>query len=127
MSIALPTSAHDLRERSRDEKESSVNEPERRQPTVSGRERAALPERDDDANFRALMVQARHVTGRSYETTLYDHMQAYRLLWRHLETTGHLARVHAGAPARLAAGSLSAAEAADLRLFLALYARVHGK
>ncbi len=103
-----------------------MTEQERWQPTVHARERAALPERDDDANFRALLAQARHITRRSYETTLYDHMQAFRLLWRHLDATGHLAYVHDGARARLASGALTAAEAADLRLFLTVYATVRG-
>jgi hypothetical protein len=106
--------------------ETGVTEHEHRPVTVSARERAALAGRDDCANFRALIVQARHITERSYETTLYDHMQAFRLLWRHLDDTGHLAHVHDGAQGHLASGALTAGEAAGLRLFLTLYARVHG-
>lgn len=103
-----------------------VTEQEWQPPTVCARERAALAARDDDANFRALLAHARHIAGRTYETTLYDHMQAFRLLWKHLETVGHLQRVREEAPKLLASGALPAAEAADLRLFLTVHARVRG-
>lgn len=118
--LACQTAAHQRRG------ETGVTECEHRLLTVCARERAALAQRDDDANFRALIVQARHITERSYETTLYDHMQAFRLLWRHLDDTGHLTHVHDGAQGHLASGALTAGEAADLRLFLTLYARVRG-
>ncbi|MCF6521759.1 hypothetical protein [Streptomyces sp. JJ36] len=103
-----------------------MTEQDGREPTVYARHRAELPERDDDATFRALLAQARHITGRTYETTLYDHMQAFRLLWRHLESTGYLQRVHDGAREQLDSGTLTAAEAADLELFLTVYTTVHG-
>jgi hypothetical protein len=103
-----------------------VSEQDWQPPTVYARERAALPQRDDDANFRALLAQARHLADRTYETTLYDHMQAYRLLWHHLESVGHLQRVSEEAPKLLASGILPAAEAADLRRFLTIHGRVHG-
>lgn len=103
-----------------------MSDQERQPPTVCARERAAMGDRDDDANFRALLAQARHITGRTYETTLYDHMQAFRLLWRHLESVGHLQRVREEGPELLASGTLPTAEAADLLLFLTVHARVGG-
>lgn len=103
-----------------------MTEQAKQKPTVFARQRAALPERDDEENFQALLAQARHIKGRSYETTLYDHMQAFRLLWRHLAETGHLQRVHDGAEARLEHGDLTPAEASDLLLFLTVYATVRG-
>ncbi|KPC79197.1 hypothetical protein [Streptomyces sp. NRRL S-4] len=63
-------------------------------------------------------VQTRHVTSRSYETTLYDHQQAFRLLWRHLEHTGYLSRVRREAGERLGTEGLGVRERADLVLFL---------
>ncbi|MET8407402.1 hypothetical protein ABZV34_04710 [Streptomyces sp. NPDC005195] len=70
--------------------------------TVYHRHLAQLLKRDAGENFRALLVQARHITGTSYETNLYDHQQAFRLLWRHLERSGHLRRAHRDAHTRLA-------------------------
>ncbi|UXY23054.1 hypothetical protein N8I84_33400 [Streptomyces cynarae] len=84
-----------------------------------------LTERDDGENFRALLVQARHITKASYETSLYDHQQAFRLLWRHLERSGHLRLAHREVRARLASGQASPDERADLELFLTVYAQVH--
>jgi hypothetical protein len=81
---------------------------------------------DDDADFRALLAHARHITSRVYETTLYDHMQAFRHLWRRLESTGHLRRMREAAPELLASGTLTAAEVADLELFLTVHAAVRG-
>jgi hypothetical protein len=92
--------------------------------TVYHRHLARLLERDDRENFRALLGQARHITSASYETTLYDHQQAFRLLWRHLERSGHLRRAHHEVRRRLAAGP-SPGERADLELFLTVYAQVH--
>lgn len=83
-------------------------------------------EQDDDTDFRALLTHARHITSRVYETTLYDHMQAFRHLWRHLESTGHLRRMREAAPELLASGTLSSAEVADLELFLTVHAAVRG-
>lgn len=103
-----------------------MHEHDRRAPTVAARHRAELLERDDAANFTALLAQARHLTNRTYETTLYDHMQAFRLLWHHLESAGHLRRVHEEAQTRLGSGELPAAEASDLKLFLTVYATVRG-
>lgn len=79
---------------------------------------------DDRQNFQALMVQARHITTRSYETSLYDHQQTFRLLWHHLEHTGHLRRAHHDARDRIATGRVTAEEAEELELFLTLYARI---
>ncbi|MET8331098.1 hypothetical protein [Streptomyces sp. NPDC005181] len=79
---------------------------------------------DDRENFQALMVQARHITTRSYETSLYDHQQTFRLLWHHLEHTGHLRRAHHDARDRLATGQVTGEEAEKLELFLTLYARI---
>ncbi|MET7763206.1 hypothetical protein [Streptomyces sp. NPDC005336] len=92
--------------------------------TVYYRHLAAILGRSDDDNFDALMEQAEHVTGRSYETTLQDHQQTFRLLWQHLERSGYLRRIHREAPARLTAGDVSPAEAARLELFLTVYAGV---
>jgi hypothetical protein len=93
--------------------------------TVYHRHLAQLLKRDDEENFRALLVQARHITGTSYETTPYDHQQAFRLLWHHLERSGHLHRAHRDAHARLASGHAAPDERADLELFLTIYGRVH--
>jgi hypothetical protein len=93
--------------------------------TVYHRHLAQLLKRDAGENFRALLVQARHITGTSYETTLYDHQQAFRLLWRHLERSGYLRRAHRDAHARLASGHAAPDERADLELFLTVYSQVH--
>ncbi|MFD8765415.1 hypothetical protein ACFV03_41790, partial [Streptomyces mirabilis] len=74
--------------------------------TVYYRHLAAMLRRSDDDNFDALMDQADHVTRRSYETTLQDHQQTFRLLWRHLERSGYLQRIHREARARLTAGNV---------------------
>ncbi|MEU8624433.1 hypothetical protein [Streptomyces sp. NPDC048669] len=78
----------------------------------------------DEEAFEALMVQARHVITRSYETSLYDHQQTFRLLWHHLDQVGHLHRVNQAAPGRLASGRVSSEETTELELFLTLYARI---
>lgn len=78
----------------------------------------------DTETFRALMVQARRITSRSYETSLYDHQQTFRLLWHHLEHVGHLRGVNQEARIRLASGRASAEESEELELFLTLYARI---
>jgi hypothetical protein len=124
--ITPPAGAGTSGEHSRDESEHGPSEQEQPYPTVYARERAQLLERDDEANFRALLTQARHITERTYETTLYDHMQAFRLLWRHLESVGHLQRVREAAPELLASATLTVAEAADLQRFLTVYAAVRG-
>ncbi|MFI1422951.1 hypothetical protein ACH4VX_34350 [Streptomyces sp. NPDC020731] len=93
--------------------------------TVYHRHLAQLPERDSEEDFRALLVRARHVTGTSYETIPYDHQQAVRLLWSHLERSGHLRRAHRAAHARLASGRATPDERAELELFLTVYGRVH--
>ncbi|MEU1530387.1 hypothetical protein [Streptomyces fagopyri] len=93
--------------------------------TVYHRHLAQLLKRDTGENFRALLVQARHITGTSYETNLYDHQQAFRLLWRHLERSGHLRRAHRDADTRLASGHATPDERADLELFLTVYGQVH--
>jgi hypothetical protein len=93
--------------------------------TVYHRHLAQLLKRDVGENFRALLVQARHITGTSYETNLYDHQQVFRLLWRHLERSGHLHRAHRDAHARLASGHATPDERADLELFLTVYGQVH--
>ncbi|MER5184122.1 hypothetical protein ABT009_38310 [Streptomyces sp. NPDC002896] len=95
--------------------------------TVYQRHLAQLSSRDDQANFRALMDQIRRITRRSYETDLYDHQQTFRLLWHHLERTGHLRHVHSEARARLASGRVAPAERAELELFLTVYQQVRGK
>ncbi|MFB7442854.1 hypothetical protein ACFC01_31875 [Streptomyces mirabilis] len=95
------------------------------EPTVYHRHLGQLLKRDAGENFRTLLVQARHITGTSYETTLYDHQQAFRLLWRHLERSGHLRRAHRDADARLASGHAAPDERADLELFLTVYGQVH--
>lgn len=92
---------------------------------VHDRHLVGLGERGDHHTFRAMMVQARHVTSCSYETTLYDHQQTFRLLWRHLERTGYLHRVQREAGERLGSGHLSAGERADLELFLTINDGVH--
>ncbi|MEV6289767.1 hypothetical protein AB0M41_04820 [Streptomyces sp. NPDC051896] len=92
--------------------------------TVYRRHLARLLKRDDRENFRALLVQARHITTASYETTLYDHQQTFRLLWRHLERSGHLGLAHREVRARLASGKASPDVRADLELFLTVYAQV---
>ncbi len=86
---------------------------------------AQVLKRDDRENFQALLVQARHITSASYETTLYDHQQTFRLLWRHLERSGRLNRAHHEVRARLASGKASPDERAELELFLTVYAQVH--
>ncbi|MEV7810303.1 hypothetical protein AB0P05_06140 [Streptomyces flaveolus] len=93
--------------------------------TVYYRHVAAMLRRSDDDNFDALMDQADHVTRRSYETTLQDRQQTFRLLWRHLERSGYLRRIHREARARLIAGDVSPAEGVRLELFLTVYAGVH--
>lgn len=93
--------------------------------TVYYRHLAVLLRRGDDDNFGALMEQAEHITKRSYETTLRDHQQTFRLLWRHLERSGYLRRAYREARARLARGEMPLAEAARLKLFLTVYAGVH--
>lgn len=92
--------------------------------TVYYRHLAAMLKRSDDENFRALLDQAHRVSHGEYETSLYDHQQAFRLLWHHLERTGHLRRAHREARARLAGGRATADEAANLELFLSVYAGV---
>ncbi|MER5531172.1 hypothetical protein ABT075_42445 [Streptomyces sp. NPDC002677] len=92
--------------------------------TVYYRHLAAILRRSDDDNFDALMDQADHVTRRSYETTLQDHQQTFRLLWQHLERSGYLRRIHREARARLTAGDVPPAEGARLELFLTVYAGV---
>ncbi|MFG2560333.1 hypothetical protein [Streptomyces sp. NPDC048496] len=79
---------------------------------------------NDRESFQALMAQARHITTRSYETSLYDHQQTFRLLWHHLEHTGHLRRAHHDARDSLATGQVTGEEAEKLELFLTLYARI---
>jgi hypothetical protein len=93
--------------------------------TVYQHHLAQLLKRDAGENFRALLVQARHIAGTSYETTLYDHQQAFRLLWRHLERSGYLRRAHRDAHTRLASGHTTPDERADLELFLTVYGQVH--
>ncbi|WP_322986057.1 hypothetical protein [Streptomyces sp. S584] len=92
---------------------------------VHDRHQAEFSTGDDVLNFQAMVVQARHVTSCSYETTLYDHQQAFRLLWRHLERTGYLRRVRHGADNRLRSDDLTARERADLDLLLTIYDGVH--
>lgn len=70
------------------------------------------------------MVQIRHITTRSYETSLYDHQQTFRLLWHHLDQAGHLTRARRDAELRLASGCAGAEETAELELFLTLHARI---
>lgn len=93
--------------------------------TVYDRHLAYLLQRDAGENFQALLVQARHIAGTSYETTLYDHQQAFRLLWRHLERSGYLRSAHRDARARLASGHPGPDERAALELFLTVYNQVH--
>ncbi|MFD7475182.1 hypothetical protein ACFV8Z_24245 [Streptomyces sp. NPDC059837] len=93
--------------------------------TVYQHHLAQLLKRDAGENFRALLVQARHIAGTSYETTLYGHQQAFRLLWRHLERSGYLRRAHRDAHTRLASGHTTPDERADLELFLTVYGQVH--
>ncbi|MER7722962.1 hypothetical protein [Streptomyces sp. NPDC096323] len=78
----------------------------------------------DRETFRALMAQARHIVNRSYETSLYDHQQTFRLLWHHLDHVGHLSRMSQDARSRLASGRASAEESEELELFLTLYRRI---
>lgn len=78
----------------------------------------------DRENFRALMAQARHITNLSYETSLYDHQQTFRLLWHHLDHVGHLSRMSQEARSRLASGHASAEESEELEFFLTLYRRI---
>ncbi|MFC9096939.1 hypothetical protein [Streptomyces sp. NPDC057072] len=92
--------------------------------TIYHRHLAALLRRSDDENFRALLEQARRVTQGAYETSLYDHQQAFRLLWHHLDRTGYLRQAHRDAHTRLASGRTAPDEAADLELFLTVYAQV---
>jgi hypothetical protein len=100
-------------------------EADRWETPVHDRHLAELGTRDDQQTFQAMTAQARHVTSGSYETTLYDHQQAFRLLWRHLERTGYLQRVQREAGERLGQGHLSARERADLDLFLTINDGVH--
>lgn len=104
--------------------ENHLTETDEPEPTVYQRHLTRLLKRDDRENFRALLVQARHITTASYETTLYDHQQTFRLLWRHLERSGHLGLAHREVRARLASGKASPDERADLELFLTVYAQV---
>ncbi|WP_351232193.1 hypothetical protein [Streptomyces sp. NPDC002133] len=92
--------------------------------TVYYRYLASLLERSDDDNFRALLKEARRVSKGEYETSLYDHQQAFRLLWHHLDHRGYLHRAHRDARTRLASGRAAPDEAADLELFLTIYAGV---
>ncbi|WP_330460741.1 hypothetical protein OIB37_30010 [Streptomyces sp. NBC_00820] len=95
------------------------------QLTFYYRHLAALPQRGDDDNFRALLDEARHVHGGARASSLYDHQQSFRLLWRHLDRSGYLRQARHAARARLASGSATPDEAADLELFLTVYAQVH--
>ena len=99
---------------------SAPAEADRWETPVHDRHLAELGRRDDRQTFQAMMAQARHVTSGSYETTLYDHQQAFRLLWRHLERTGYLHCIQREAGERLGQGRLSARERADLDLFLTI-------
>ncbi|MEU1667100.1 hypothetical protein ABZ547_26560 [Streptomyces sparsogenes] len=101
-----------------------MNENGEHELTVYYQHLAELLKRSDDENFQALLAQARHITGRSYETTLYDHQQTFRLLWHHLERTGHLRCAHREIRARLDSGQATPAEVAELELFLSVYAGV---
>ncbi|PBC93627.1 hypothetical protein BX281_1460 [Streptomyces sp. Ag82_O1-15] len=92
--------------------------------TVYYRHLAALLKRSDDENFRALLEQARRVSRGEYETGLYDHQQAFRLLWRHLDRSNYLRQAHYDAHTRLACGRAAPGEAADLELFLTVHAQV---
>ncbi|MCX5400818.1 hypothetical protein [Streptomyces sp. NBC_00102] len=78
----------------------------------------------DRTAFEALLIQIRHITTRSYETSLYDHQQTFRLLWHHLDHVGHLRHAHRDVVLRLASGRTGAEETAELELFLALHARI---
>ena len=101
-----------------------MNSTDEQELRVYHRHVADMLNRSDEDNFQAVMEQARHIAERSYETTLYDHQQTFRLLWHHLERTGHLRRVHREARAHVASGRPTPAEAAQLELFLTVYARV---
>ncbi|MFF4148163.1 hypothetical protein ACFY0A_44585 [Streptomyces sp. NPDC001698] len=92
--------------------------------TVYHRHLAALLKRSDHENFRALLEQARRVSRGEYETGLYDHQQAFRLLWHHLDRGTYLRQVHHDARTRLASKRAAPDEAADLELFLTVYAQV---
>ncbi|MFF3877168.1 hypothetical protein [Streptomyces sp. NPDC001978] len=92
--------------------------------TVYYRHLAALLNRSDDDNFRALLEQARRVSRGEYETGLYDHQQAFRLLWHHLDRSGYLRQAHHDAHTRLASTRTAPDEAADLELFLTVYTQV---
>ncbi|MDX3098034.1 hypothetical protein PV417_26410 [Streptomyces sp. ME19-03-3] len=94
------------------------------QLTVYHRHLSALAQRGDDENFRALLDQARRVSLGTYETGLYDHQQAFRLLWHHLDESGYLHQAHRDARARLDSGRAAPDEAAELQLFLTVYAHV---
>ncbi|WUD72069.1 hypothetical protein OG937_10350 [Streptomyces sp. NBC_00510] len=85
---------------------------------------AALLQRSDEENFRALLEQARRVSRGEYETGLYDHQQAFRLLWHHLDRSGYLRQAHRDARTRLATGRATPDEAAELELFFTVYAQV---
>lgn len=85
---------------------------------------AALLQRSDEENFRALLEQARRVSRGQYETSLYDHQQAFRLLWHHLDRSGYLRQAHRDARTRLASERAAPDEAAELELFLSVYAGV---
>ncbi|MFF3948010.1 hypothetical protein ACFYYN_24690 [Streptomyces sp. NPDC001902] len=86
---------------------------------------AALLQRSNEENFRALLEQARRVSRGEYETGLYDHQQAFRLLWHHLDRSGYLRRAHRDARARLTSGHVAPDERADLDLFLTIYGQAH--
>ncbi|MEU6654937.1 hypothetical protein ABZ904_37370 [Streptomyces sp. NPDC046900] len=92
--------------------------------TVYYRHLAALLKRSNDDNFRALLEQARRVVRGEYETGLYDHQQAFRLLWHHLDRNGYLRQAHRDTHTRLASGRTAPNETADLELFLTVYAQV---
>ncbi|MGW2799511.1 hypothetical protein [Streptomyces sp. NPDC001269] len=92
--------------------------------TVYYRHLAALLKRSDDENFRALLEQARRVSRGEYETGLYDHQQAFRLLWHHLDRSTYLRQAYNDARTKLASKRGAPDEAADLELFLTVYAHV---
>ncbi|MGW0211372.1 hypothetical protein ACWDZ8_38485 [Streptomyces sp. NPDC003233] len=92
--------------------------------TVYYRHLATLLKRSDEENFRALLEQARRVSQGEYETGLYDHQQAFRLLWHHLDRSKYLRQAHHDARTRLASGRAAPSEAADLELFPTICAQV---
>jgi hypothetical protein len=92
--------------------------------TVYYRHLAALLKRSDEENFRALLEQARRISRGAYQTGLYDHQQAFRLLWHHLDRSTYLRQAHHDARTRIASGRAAPNEAADLELFLTVYTQV---